>query len=88
MKTAMEPHSDNFGLGWRLFNGSFFPSLKRYGAVGHLGFTGTSAFLFPRSNTVFVLLSNRVHPRRDAAPSRLPLLRQMAELVASWADRV
>ncbi len=80
--TAFEPHSDQFGLGWRLCNASFFPGLERFGAVGHLGFTGTSAFLFPRSHTVFVLLSNRVHPRRDAAPSRLPLLSQIAELVA------
>jgi len=79
---AFAPHSDQFGLGWRLCNASFSPRLERFGAVGHLGFTGTSAFLFPRSGTVFVLLSNRVHPRRDAAPSRLLLLAQIAELVA------
>jgi CubicO group peptidase (beta-lactamase class C family) len=81
---ALRPHSGDFALGWRLCNASFFPSLERFGAVGHLGFTGTSAFLFPRSQTIFVLLTNRVHPRRDAAPSRLPLLGQAAELVATW----
>ncbi|HUT35265.1 MAG TPA: serine hydrolase domain-containing protein [Planctomycetota bacterium] len=79
---AFEPHSDHFGLGWRLCDASFFPGLARYGAVGHLGFTGTSAFLFPQSRAVFVLLSNRVHPNRDAAPSRLPLLEQMGKVIA------
>ena len=78
---AFERHSDHFGLGWRLCDESFFPSLARYGVVGHLGFTGTSTFLFPHSQAVFVLLSNRVHPRRDAGPSRVPLLAQIAEKV-------
>lgn len=79
---AFQPHSDHFGLGWRLCDGSFFPCLARLGAVGHLGFTGTAAFVFPQSGSVFVLLTNRVHPTRHAAPSRLPLLAQMAEAVA------
>jgi CubicO group peptidase (beta-lactamase class C family) len=86
--TAFEPHSDHFGLGWRLCNSSFFPTLAQYEAVGHLGFTGTSAFLFPRSRTAFVLLTNRVHPTRDAAPSRLPLLARMGEVVAGKFDAV
>lgn len=84
-RLAMQPHSDNFGLGWRLCNASLFPSLEAAGALGHLGFTGTSALLFPRTEAVFVLLSNRVYPRRDAAPSRLALLARMAERIAAWA---
>lgn len=32
-------------------------------APGHTGFTGTSIWLDPHSRSVFVLLSNRVHPR-------------------------
>jgi CubicO group peptidase (beta-lactamase class C family) len=32
-------------------------------APGHTGFTGTSVWLEPRSGEVFVLLTNRVHPR-------------------------
>lgn len=79
---ALEPHSLDFGLGWRLCNSSFFPALERHKAVGHLGFTGTAAFLFPRANAVFVMLANRVYPKRDVAPSRLPLLAKMAGLVA------
>jgi CubicO group peptidase (beta-lactamase class C family) len=81
---ALQPRSEEFGLGWRLCNASFFPEIGHYGAVGHLGFTGTSSILFPHSQTVFVLLSNRVYPHRDAAPSRLPLLREMAQVVCEW----
>ncbi len=82
LNEALRARSGDFGLGWRVCNASFFPTLERYGALGHLGFTGTSALLFPSSGTVFVLLSNRVHPRRDAAPSRLPLLARIGEMVA------
>ncbi|MFW6163771.1 MAG: serine hydrolase domain-containing protein [Planctomycetota bacterium] len=83
---ALRPHSACFGLGWALCNaGSSFPSLGRYGGVGHLGFTGTWACLLPALDVAIVVLTNRVYPRRDAAPSRLPLLRQLAALIA---DRV
>ncbi|MDH3628472.1 MAG: beta-lactamase family protein [Acidobacteriota bacterium] len=32
-------------------------------AIGHLGFTGTSLWLEPEVGQVFVLLTNRIHPR-------------------------
>lgn len=32
------------------------------GAVGHMGFTGTSLWLWPEGRRLFVLLTNRVHP--------------------------
>ncbi len=35
-------------------------------ALGHNGFTGTSVWMDPRKRRVFVLLTNRVHPRVDA----------------------
>ena len=38
--------------------GDAFPE----GAVGHLGYTGTSVWLAPRERVVVVLLTNRVHP--------------------------
>jgi CubicO group peptidase (beta-lactamase class C family) len=38
------------------------------GAFGHTGFTGTSAWVFPRADAVAVLLTNRVHPRWTEAP--------------------
>ena len=33
--------------------------------VGHLGFTGTSLWIYPRRQVVCVLLTNRVHPSRE-----------------------
>lgn len=85
-RLAFASHSADFGLGWRHFNASLLPSLASHGAIGHLGFTGTSLFLFPRHSAVLVVLANRVHPTRDAAPSRLPLLARVAEQVAAWAE--
>jgi CubicO group peptidase (beta-lactamase class C family) len=35
-------------------------------AFGHLGFTGTSVWFSPQSRALAVLLTNRVHPTRDA----------------------
>ncbi len=41
------------------------------GAVGHLGFTGTSLWIEPGARRIYVLLSNRVYPfRGDAGPIR------------------
>jgi CubicO group peptidase (beta-lactamase class C family) len=34
-------------------------------SIGHLGFTGTSLWLHPRTESFVVLLTNRVHPTRD-----------------------
>ena len=83
---AWRPHSDGFGLGWALCNArSSFPALERDGGVGHLGFTGTWACILPALSLVLVVLTNRVYPHRDAAPSRLPLLRQTADCVVKWA---
>ncbi|RZA03546.1 MAG: class C beta-lactamase-related serine hydrolase [Proteobacteria bacterium] len=35
------------------------------GAIGHTGYTGTSAWLHERTGTKAILLSNRVHPERS-----------------------
>lgn len=35
-------------------------------AFGHLGFTGTSVWMSPQADMAIVLLTNRVHPSRDA----------------------
>jgi len=84
---AWRPHSAGFGLGWGLCNAaSSFPSLERYGAVGHLGFTGTWACVLPGLDVALVVLANRVYPTRDAAPSRLPLLREVADRVVWWCE--
>jgi CubicO group peptidase (beta-lactamase class C family) len=39
-------------------------------ALGHNGFTGTSIWMDPRKGRVFILLTNRVHPRVDAIDMR------------------
>ena len=53
------------GLGWDIqspfskeFNASFPP-----GSFGHTGFTGTSIWVDPRSQTYLIILTNRLHPR-------------------------
>jgi CubicO group peptidase (beta-lactamase class C family) len=45
----------------------------RMGAIGHLGFTGTSLWLDVDAELVVALLTNRVHPTRENA--RLAMLR-------------
>ena len=39
-------------------------------AFGHNGFTGTSIWIDPHKRRVFILLTNRVHPRVDAVDMR------------------
>lgn len=55
------PWRQAFGLrlGQELAPGEVLPRV-----VGHPGFTGTSILADPRTGTVAVLLTNRVHPRR------------------------
>lgn len=53
------------GIGWDIDTpfsrprGSLFP----VGSFGHTGFTGTTLWMDPRTDTFYVLLSNAVHPR-------------------------
>jgi uncharacterized protein YbbC (DUF1343 family)/CubicO group peptidase (beta-lactamase class C family) len=62
------------GLGWDISTsfssnrGDLFPS----GSFGHTGFTGTSVWIDPASETFVVFLSNRVHPdgKGDVGPLR------------------
>ncbi|PYS35991.1 MAG: serine hydrolase, partial [Acidobacteria bacterium] len=52
------------GLGWDIATsfsankGDLFP----LGSFGHTGFTGTSIWIDPASDTFVIFLSNRVHP--------------------------
>ncbi len=61
------------GLGWDIDSpysrprGTVFP----VGSFGHTGFTGTSLWMDPRSNTYVILLSNAIHPRGRPAISAL-----------------
>ncbi len=61
------------GLGWDIDSpfsanrGELFP----IGSYGHTGFTGTSIWIDPYSETYVILLTNSVHPRRRPAISSL-----------------
>jgi len=53
------------GIGWDIDTpfsrprGNLFP----VGSFGHTGFTGTTLWMDPRTDTFYILLSNAVHPR-------------------------
>jgi len=61
------------GFGWDINTafsrprGSIFP----IGSFGHTGFTGTTLWMDPGSNTYVILLSNAIHPRGNAPISAL-----------------
>ena len=61
------------GIGWDI-NTSFSSNrgdLFPVGTIGHTGFTGTSLWLDPASETFVVLLTNRVHPNGKGDVTRL-----------------
>ena len=71
------------GLGWDITSsfsanrGDLFPP----GSFGHTGFTGTSLWIDPDSETFVVFLSNRVHPRGKGDVG--PLRGRVASIVAA-----
>lgn len=67
--------------------GSSAGSLFGPRSFGHLGFTGTSLWIDPDAQLVAVLLTNRVHPRRELANLRDTRPR-VHDAVARWADAV
>jgi uncharacterized protein YbbC (DUF1343 family)/CubicO group peptidase (beta-lactamase class C family) len=71
------------GLGWDM-NTSFSSNrgeLFPLGSFGHTGFTGTSIWIDPVSQTFVVFLSNRVHP--DGKGDVTPLRAKVATIAAS-----
>jgi len=56
-----------WALGWDTPSAENSSSGRRFspGAVGHLGFTGTSIWIEPDREIAISMLTNRVHPRRD-----------------------
>jgi CubicO group peptidase (beta-lactamase class C family) len=71
------------GLGWDLtssystIGGDLFPE----GGFGHSGFTGTSIWIHPSTETIVIFLTNRVHPIDDGSIVRLRSL--VANVVAA-----
>jgi uncharacterized protein YbbC (DUF1343 family)/CubicO group peptidase (beta-lactamase class C family) len=80
---AVEADGTARGLGWDIASGfsanrgDIFP----LGSFGHTGFTGTSLWLDPASETFVVFMSNRVHP--DGKGDVGPLRGRVASIVAS-----
>ena len=71
------------GLGWDM-DSSYSANrgeLLPLGSFGHTGFTGTSLWMDPATNTFVVILSNRVHP--DGKGDATPLRARIATIVAS-----
>jgi CubicO group peptidase (beta-lactamase class C family) len=74
-------------VGWQLAStprSSAGPALEP-AAFGHLGFTGTSVWVEPRSGRVYVLLTNRTHPVRREIPMDA-IRRHAHELMAAELD--
>ncbi len=67
------------GLGWDIVadgfgymsGGDLFPR----GGIGHLGFTGTSLWLHPPTQTAIIVLTNRVHLSREQNLSQMRTFR-------------
>jgi uncharacterized protein YbbC (DUF1343 family)/CubicO group peptidase (beta-lactamase class C family) len=72
------------GLGWDIESpfstnrGELLP----VGGFGHTGFTGTSMWIDPVTNTYIVLLTNAVHPRARAVSPAVALRARVANAVA------
>ncbi|HEY7390658.1 MAG TPA: exo-beta-N-acetylmuramidase NamZ domain-containing protein [Bryobacteraceae bacterium] len=71
------------GLGWDIDSphsgnrGELFP----IGSYGHTGFTGTSIWIDPTSQTYVILLANSVHP--NLRPALTPLRAKVATITAA-----
>ncbi len=71
------------GLGWDLTSayGTVRGDIFGYDSFGHSGYTGTSIWIDPETETTIVFLTNRVHP--DDAGDVISLRSKVANIVAS-----
>ena len=71
------------GLGWDMDSSyaSNRGDILPLGSFGHTGFTGTSLWMDPATNTFVIILANRVHP--DGKGDASPLRARIAAIVAS-----
>jgi len=74
------------GLGWDIDSpfSSNRGELLPVGSFGHTGFTGTSLWIDPTTNTYIIILSNAVHPRGKG--SAVQLRAKVATAVAAALD--
>ena len=80
--------ADQRGLGWDISSrySSNRGDLFSTGSYGHTGFTGTSIWIDPTTQTVVILLSNRVHP--DGTGDVVALRGRVATLAAAAVERI
>jgi uncharacterized protein YbbC (DUF1343 family)/CubicO group peptidase (beta-lactamase class C family) len=71
------------GYGWDIASGFSAPrgDLFPVGSYGHTGWTGTSIWIDPSTQTYVILLTNRVHP--DGKGDATPLRAKLANVVAA-----
>lgn len=80
-----------WSLGWRYFDGNpdycHLPNTIKKGAVGHLGFTGTSLFIEPTNKTIYTILTNRAHT--NAPITKIKKFRmQITELLFQYKNKI
>lgn len=86
MTTPQQPPTATVlrGLGWDIDSpfssnrGEFFP----VGSFGHTGFTGTSMWIDPTTNSYVIILTNAVHPRGSKTAAVVSLRSRVASVVA------
>ncbi|WP_240911320.1 exo-beta-N-acetylmuramidase NamZ domain-containing protein [Paludisphaera soli] len=80
---ATTPAGQRRGLGWDVATGFSSPKGDLFGpsSFGHTGFTGTSIWIDPETQTFVVILSSRLHPKSNPSPSSLR--REVATLAAA-----
>ena len=85
MTTPQQPANASTlrGLGWDIDSGMSHNrgELLPVGGFGHTGFTGTSLWIDPTTNTYIILLTNAVHPRGQG--SAISLRAKVATAVAA-----
>jgi uncharacterized protein YbbC (DUF1343 family)/CubicO group peptidase (beta-lactamase class C family) len=84
LRAMVEPHELPGGvsrsLGWDVRSGFSGARGDLGGGYGHTGFTGTSMWIDPGSDTAIIVLTSRLHPDGKGDPRRLR--REVAAVVA------
>jgi len=82
--SAATPRNQRRGLGWDVETSYSAPRGSLFGptSFGHTGFTGTSLWIDPETETFVVILTSRLHPD-GKKPSPTALRSEVATLVAA-----
>lgn len=90
VETMLSNYNEEFpehahGLGFELNQRWYMAGLSAPRGAGHTGYTGTSMVLDPASDSMAILLTNRVHPSREWGsnnPARVELAQGLARSMA------